>query len=289
MPDLPDSSLRLFCFGFGYTARALACEVRAAGGEVAGTARVAASRDGVSLLPFDGTRSLPPEALDGVTHLLLSIPPDAEGDLVWRGHAGMIPALNSLVWLGYLSSTSVYGDAGGGWVDETSPLAAQPGRGVRRADAERQWLGEARQRGVPAHVFRLSGMYGAGRNALEQVRNGSARRIFKEGQVFSRIHVEDAAAALHASMRAPNPGAVYNLADDLPAPSWEVVEYACALLGVPPPPMEAFATAELSPVSRSFYAACRRVSNRKIKEELGVRLRYPDYRAGLRALLEAGK
>ncbi|NWG45986.1 MAG: NAD-dependent epimerase/dehydratase family protein, partial [Alphaproteobacteria bacterium] len=191
-----------------------------------------------------------------------------------------------LVWVGYLSTTGVYGDRGGEWVDEESPLAPTTERGARRVEAEAGWRALAEAHGLPLHIFRLAGIYGPGRNQLETVRAGTARRLHKPGQVFSRIHVEDVAACLLASLRRPRPGAVYNLCDDEPAPPAEVVAHAAALLGVPPPPLEDFETAAptLSPMARSFYAESKRVRNDRLAAELGVRLRYPSYREGLAAL-----
>lgn len=272
---------KVLCFGYGYVARRLAQELRPGGWEVTGT-----SRSGSADYLFDGDISLPPEAWEGVTHLLHSIPPDEEGDVVLRHYRHRLPRLQ---WVGYLSATSVYGDTQGGWVEEDAPTDPPTARGRRRLAAEQEWLGEWERHGVPVHVFRLSGIYGPGRNAIADVLAGRARRIFKEGQVFSRIHVADIVRTLLASMAQPNPGSVYNVADNLPAPAWEVVEYACHLLGVAPPPLVALEEAELSPMARSFYEASRRVSSRKIREELGVTLRFPDYRKGLDALLEEEK
>ncbi|HKW54409.1 MAG TPA: SDR family NAD(P)-dependent oxidoreductase, partial [Stellaceae bacterium] len=158
-------------------------------------------------------------------------------------------------------------------------------RGRRRVAAEAQWLALERRHGLPVHVFRLAGIYGPGRNALDTVREGRARRIDKPGQVFSRIHVADIVATLRASMARPDPGAAYNVCDDDPAPPEAVIAHACALLGVAPPPLVPFDMAELTPMARSFYHDNKRVSNRRIKQELGVRLGYPSYRDGLRALL----
>ncbi len=240
---------------------------------------------------FDRGRPLddPAAALDGATHLLGSVPPDGEGDAVLDHHAADIAGLRGLAWAGYLSTTGVYGNRDGGWVDETSELRPTGPRQRRRAEAEARWLALWREHGVPVHVFRLAGIYGPGRSALEAVRAGTARRVHKPGQVFSRIHVDDIVAVLRASMARPHPGAVYNVCDDEPAPPEDVIAYAAELLGVAPPPLVPFEEAELSPMARSFYADNKRVRNERIKAELGVRLRYPDYRAGLRALLAAGR
>ena len=285
---------RLFCFGLGYSARALADVVLAQGWRVAGTCRAAEQRTalrdaGIEAFLFDRGRPLddPAAALGGTTHLLSSVPPDASGDPVIDQHAADIAALTTLDWAGYLSTTGVYGDRGGGWVDESSALRPSGARGRRRADAERGWLDLVSQNGVPVHIFRLAGIYGPGRNALETVRAGRARRIIKPGQVFSRIHRDDIVAVLRASMARANPGAVYNLCDDEAAPPQDVIAFACDLLGVAPPPDVPIRDADLSDMARSFYSDNKRVSNRRIKEELGVRLAWPDYRAGLRGLLAA--
>ena len=293
-------SHRLFCFGLGYTALALIDALGADGGDagkwrVAGTCRgrdeAAALRDrGIEVFVFDGARPMEdaPRTLEGASHILVSIPPTDEGDVVLRHHVRGIATLASaepaLRWLGYLSTTAVYGDRGGGWVDETSALSPSGARGRKRMDAEAGWLDLWRRDEVPVHIFRLAGIYGPGRSALDQARGGGAKRIRKPGQVFSRIHVADIAAVLMASMARPDGGAIYNVCDDTPAPSDEVLAFACELLGLAPPPIVAFADAELSEMARSFYADNKRVRNERIKSELGVSLRYPDYKQGLGAL-----
>lgn len=279
----------LFCFGLGYSAGFLARVLVGEGWRIAGTSRDgAAGADGFTIHRFHRGAKLADAAavLAGTTHLLLSVPPDEAGDPVLAEHGADIAALQGMRWLGYLSTTGVYGDRGGGWVDETSALAPSGERGRRRAAAEAGWLDLHRGRGVPVHVFRLAGIYGPGRNALETVREGGAQRIDKPGQVFSRIHVADLVQVLRASMARPDPGAVYNVCDDDPAPPEAVIAYACRLLGVPPPPLVPFDRAVLSPMARSFYDDNKRVANRRIKQELGVRLRYPSYREGLAALLK---
>jgi nucleoside-diphosphate-sugar epimerase len=188
--------------------------------------------------------------------------------------------------VGYLSTTGVYGDRDGGWVDESSALKPTGERGRRRLAAEAAWLELHRRARLPVHIFRLAGIYGPGRSALDAVRAGRAQRIDKPGQVFSRIHVADIVQVLRASMARPDPGAIYNLCDDDPAPPEAVIAFACELLGVPKSPLVPFAEARLSEMARSFYADNKRVSNRRIKEQLGVRLAYPSYKDGLRALLK---
>jgi nucleoside-diphosphate-sugar epimerase len=287
---------RLFCFGLGYCARVLAGALKADGWDIAGTCRKAEEQaqlagQGIKVFLFDGARPLEAAALTGTTHLLSSIPPPADGDPVLRHHASGMAAANRLEWAGYLSTTGVYGDTGGAMVDEEAPLNPTSERGARRAEAENGWLALYGNRGVPVHVFRLSNIYGPGRNVFDQVRSGTAKRIDAPERRFARIHVADIAAVLKASIRASRPGAVYNVCDDFPAPPADVVTYACQLLGVDPPPLVPFAKAvkEMLPMARSFWHDDRCVDNSRIKAELGVELRYPDYRAGLRAILAGEK
>ena len=277
---------RLFAFGFGYCARALARRLAEEGIASVGTVRDA---DGSGVVGFGRGRPLPAGALEGATHLLVSIPPDERGDVVLdEAREAIAAAAPRLAWIGYLSTIGVYGDAGGGWVDETTPPAPHSDRTKRRVAAETAWLELGRMVNVPAHIFRLAGIYGPGRSVLDDIRAGTARRIAKPGHAFGRIHVDDIAATLAASMARPErdigAGAVYNVADDEPAEPAAVVEFACALLGVEPPPAIAFAEANLGPLAASFWAGSRRVRNDKIKRELGVTLAYPTYREGLRAI-----
>lgn len=280
----------LFCFGLGFSAQALAARLKAKGWGVIGTSReMSKAADlaarGYDLHVFDGSAPLADASvLVPATHLLVSVPADEAADPVLRWHGADIAALPNLKWLGYLSTTGVYGDRGGDWVDEQSELRPSQARSRRRADAEAGWLDLWRSRGVPVHVFRLAGIYGPGRNQLEGLRRGTAKRIVKPGQVFCRIHVDDIAAVLEASIARPHPGAIYNVADDEPAPPQEVVSYAATLLGQAPPPEIPFDAAQMTPMAASFYADNRRVRNDRIKHELGVQLRYPTYREGLRAL-----
>lgn len=289
-------SQRLFCFGLGYSARALIRALDADRWSVAGTYRSPGSsaqlaRHPVEAFPFDRDRPLADAAgiLAGTTHLLVSIPPDAEGDPVLDCHAADIAACETLRWVGYLSTTGVYGDTGGARVDEDSPLRPTSERSRRRVAAETGWRRMESRRDLPVHVFRLAGIYGPGRSALDQVRDGRARRIDRPGHLFSRIHVDDIANVLLTSMAKPRPGAVYNLADDEPAAPAEVVDEACRLLGVAPPPLVPFelAAKSMSQMARSFWQDNRRVDNRRVKRELGVKLLYPDYRRGLAAILRA--
>lgn len=279
---------RLFCFGYSFSAAFLARRLRPRGFRVAGTAREAdrvadLQAAGIEAYRFDGTAALPAGALDGATHILASIPPDGAGDPALRWHGADLARRPGLTWIGYLSTTGVYGNSGGAWVDETTPVAPLTERARRRVAAEAAW-----QALTPsAHVFRLAGIYGPGRSALDQVRAGTARRVVKPGQAFSRIHVADIALALEASIGRPDPGAVYNLCDDEPAASADVVAFAAGLLGRAPPPAVPFEAAQLSDMARSFYGESRRVSNAKVKRELGLSLLYPTYREGLRALVGA--
>ena len=281
----------LFCFGLGYVAGRLARGLAADGWRVAGTRRSpseGAPEPNIEAHVHDGTGPLPPGLLAGATHLLTSVPPDGEGDPILRHLDPEPESLPDLVWCGYLSTTGVYGDRGGGWVDEETPVAPSTERGARRAAAEAGWRTFAVAVGVPIDIFRIAAIYGPGRNQIEAVRAGRARRIDKPGQVFSRIHVDDLVTVIRAAMAAPSPGRIYNVADDAPAPPGEVVAHAAELLGLEPPPAIAFEDADLSPMARSFYAESKRVSNRRIKRDLGVRLRYPTYREGLAALLRSG-
>lgn len=264
----------------------------AAGWRISGTCRGAEkqadlARAGITALLFDRDRPIGDllRHLAGVTHLLSSVPPDAIGDPIIDLHRTDIDAVAArLRWIGYLSTTGVYGDRGGAWVDEASALTPSGERGQRRLNAEQAWLSLAQ----PAHLFRLAGIYGPGSSALDTVRDGRARRVLKAGQVFSRIHVDDIVAVLIASMAHPNPGAAYNVCDDDPAPPADVITYACELLGMAPPPLVPYEQAELSAMARSFYDDNKRCRNQRIKDELGVTLRYPDYRQGLAAILADG-
>jgi nucleoside-diphosphate-sugar epimerase len=278
----PPSFLML---GHGYSAAALAA--RLPGWRVLGTTRTpgakfgAALGAGVEALGW-GDAAAVEAAIASADGILVSIPPADGGDPALRRYGAAL-ARSRAGWVGYLSTTAVYGDRKGGWVDETDALLPVSERGRWRVAAEAAWLAS----GLPVHVFRLAGIYGPGRSAFDKLRAGRAHRVVKPGQVFSRIHLDDLAATLAASVARPDPGRVYNVADDEPAPPQDVIAHAARLLGVPVPPEVPFAAAELSPMARSFYAESKRVANRRIKEELGVRLAWPDYRAGLAAILAA--
>ena len=276
----------LLSFGHGFSARALTPALLQRDWRVIGTTRSREKADdlmaaGVEPRIFPGADLSKDIAL--ATHVLISAAPNEDGDPVLAAYEAELRAASHLTWVGYLSTTGVYGDHAGGWVTEDSPLTPATRRGQLRVAAEAAWA----DLGLPLHIFRLAGIYGPGRGPFAKVRAGTARRIIKPGQVFSRIHVDDIAQVLLASIDRPNPGSAYNLCDDDPAPPEDVIGYAAELLGLPLPPSEDFATAEMSPMARSFYAESKRVDNTRIKDELGVRLIYPDYRTGLEALLAA--
>ncbi len=285
--------MRLLAFGYGYAARALAHRLTPLGWTVSATIRQPADWarldvEGVTPIPVDDREAVI-RAVAEARAILVSSPPDAEG---CPGLRALVPALaqaNAFPdWIGYLSTTGVYGDRRGGWVTEASPLAAQSVEGARRVGAERDWRQVGRGMGLTVTAFRLPGIYGPGRSAFDRLRAGEARRIVSPGQVFSRIHVDDLAAGLEASITRPRPAGVYNLCDDAPCPNSEVVAYAAELLGLPAPPEIALADANLSPAALRFYAESKRVSNARAKAELGWRPAYPTYREGLQAVLAAG-
>ncbi len=284
----------LFCFGFGYTCDYLAHALEQ-GGEIwrfGGTTRdhekwEALKARGIDAYIFDEQVPLadPLFSLEGVTHLLISTPPDDDGDPTFLTYAEDILKIPTIEWVGYLSTTGVYGDRDGGWVDEDSELRPSSKRGSRRVRAEEQWLSLYESYGLPVHIFRLAGIYGPGRSALDSVRAGIARRINKPGQAFSRVHVEDIVQVLRASMRKPQPGSIYNVCDDESAPSHEVIAYACELLKRPAPPLIPYEEAQLAPMIQSFYCDNKRVRNNKIKQQLDVVLKFPDYKKGLKACM----
>lgn len=278
-------------FGYGFCAAALAPLLAARGFRLSATCRDAQKaallqRQNITPLHLTGA-PLTQEEIGPMSHILLSAAPQESGDPA-------LPLLKDALaegrpdWMGYLSTTGVYGDHGGAWIDEDTPPGRLGARGQRRVDAEAAWADVAERHDLPLHYFRLAGIYGPGRNQLSSVKNRTARRIDKPQQVFSRIHVDDIAQILLASIDRPRPGRAYNLCDDEPAPPQDVVAFAASLLGLSPPPLVPFAEADLSPMARSFYAENKRLKNDRLKEELGVTLKYPDYRSGLRALFDAG-
>lgn len=281
--------MRALVLGHGYSAGFLTPLLRAEGWQVAGTTR--ADRDrvasaGAEPLLWPGQEDRLRAEIARADAILVSAAPARGADPVLAGLADAFAAARPR-WLGYLSTTAVYGDHAGGWVDEETPPAPSTQRGHERVAAEAGWRRLAATHGLPLHIFRLAGIYGPGRGPFAKLLAGTARRIVKPGQVFSRIHAEDIARILLASIKAPCPGAIYNLCDDDPAPPEAVIAHAAELLGLPLPPAEDYASAEMAPMARSFYAESKRVSNDRIKRELGITLLYPDYRAGLAALARA--
>jgi nucleoside-diphosphate-sugar epimerase len=282
----------LFCFGLGYSALALAERLSRKGWRISGTIR---DEDRGRSIEARGYQTLLFNSADAVCaalashdHILVSVPPDEAGDPVLNSYRHQLIARgDGIRWLGYLSTTGVYGDRGGAWVDETSTPEPTTARGKLRLAAEQGWRDLHASAGLPVHIFRLAGIYGPGRNQLLSVRAGTARRIGKPGQVFSRIHVEDLAGVLEASINQPKPGRVYNVCDDEPAPPQDVVSFAAGLLGLIPPAEIPLREAGLRGMSASFYEETKRVSNRRMKEELNYRLLYPTYREGLLALKSA--
>ncbi len=296
-PGAPAVPGRLFIFGLGYSAQALAMRALALGWSVGGTVRGRGKAEvlrgrGIETTVFDGASHAPEAAtaLSDATHILSSISPargeDGALDPVLAHHAGDIVDAPDLAWLGYLSTIGVYGDHDGAWIDETaSPDLASP-RARTRISAEAGWQALAQSRRLPAQIFRLGGIYGPGRSQLDALREGRARRIVKPGQVFNRIHVDDIAGAVLAGM-AGRESLTLNVVDDEPAPPQDVVAFGADLLGLPAPPEVAFEDADLSPMGRQFYGANRRVSNARAKTTLGYTLAHPTYREGLRAVLAA--
>jgi nucleoside-diphosphate-sugar epimerase len=283
---------KIFIFGAGYSGKAFA-RANTAGAEVVGTTRspekfVALRQAGIEPLLFEGTLTAEIAAeLGATTHLVISVAPDEAGDPVLAAaRQAIVQNMPALRWIGYLSTVGVYGDHGGGWVDEASGCRPVSNRSRWRVEAERQWLEVGRETGLPVAVLRLSGIYGPGRNAFVNLRDGTARRLIKPGQVFNRIHVEDIAGALwHLAGRAQ--GGIFNVTDDLPAPPQDVVAYAASLMAVEPPPEIPFETAQLSPMARSFYGENKRVANKAIREA-GYAFRFPDYRMAFDAMWAAG-
>lgn len=272
----------LLSIGHGYSARALGQRLIAQGWRVIGTTRSAEKAEalraeGIEAMVWPGTDLQ--HVIAEATHILTSVAP-SDGDPVLREYSDALRHAPA-EWAGYLSTIGVYGDRAGGWIDESADLRPATTRGEARVKAEADWAAL----GLPLHIFRLAGIYGRGRGPFSKVRKGTARRIIKDGQVFSRIHVEDIATVLEASITQPRPGAIYNVCDNEPAPPQDVIAHAAELLGLPVPPPIPFEEAEMSPMARSFYSESKRCSNKLIREELGVTLSYPDYRTGLASLL----
>jgi nucleoside-diphosphate-sugar epimerase len=285
---------RLFCFGLGYCAGVLSRRLAAKGWAISGTATnsekvEALKQDGYEAFLFDGQNHDPriADALRKSTHVLLSIPPDSNGDPAANVYGADIAASPSISWIGYYSSVSVYGDSKGEWVDEETAPHPMTQRGMRRQVAEIAWIALSCQSGKTCVILRLPGIYGPGRSAIDQLRAGKARRIFKPGQVTNRVHVEDIATATEAALGLPINLHIFNVTDDLPAPPQDVIAYGAELLGIPCPPATDPTDASLSPMARSFYAESKKVSNARMKTELGVRLAYPTYVEGLKAIAKS--
>ncbi|WP_298822090.1 SDR family oxidoreductase [uncultured Roseibium sp.] len=281
--------MRLFVFGVGFSSKAFIEETRDQFDWIGGTTRSVEKAEALkaaSIEPFlfDGTTQGEgiAEALASATHVLVSIGPNDAGDPVLNLH-GKDVATGRPEWIGYLSTVGVYGNHDGDWVNEDTPCKPVSKRSVQRVAAENAWLEFAGSNDCPVQVFRLSGIYGPGRNAFENFRKSKARRLVKAGQVFNRIHVSDIAGAVSLAMANPVTR-IYNVTDDEPAPPQDVVTFAAELLGIEPPPEIPFETADLTPMARSFYGENKRVSNQRIKDELGYSFRFPNYRVALRDL-----
>ncbi|MBF9234436.1 SDR family oxidoreductase [Microvirga alba] len=288
--------MKLFVFGLGYTAGHFVEAYRDHFAEICGTVRSAEKQEALRAAGFQAHRFDAGRGDDGIADelarsdaLLVSVPPVAGSDIVLETFSDLITSSSRLRWVGYLSTVGVYGDAGGGWVNEDTPPDPVNDRSRSRVIAERRWLDLGRTSHCSTHLFRLGGIYGPGRNALPRVVQGDARRIIKPGQFFNRIHVADVAQVLMSSIRSPSRNTIYNVVDDEPAPPQDVITYAAKLLGRAPPPEEAFADANLGAMAKSFYGDNKRVLNTRIKRDLGVVLQFPTYRHGLEALLAAGE
>lgn len=288
--------MKLLILGLGYSAGFFARAALARGWEVTGTSRSAEkaaelSRAGIRTLVFGGfavSTSLA-RALAEAEAVLVSVQPGEDGDPVLRQLRGALAAAPDLRWIGYLSTIGVYGDQGGAWIDETQAVTPGNARNALRVAIEEDWLALGRESGKAVQIFRLAGIYGPGRNPIAKLREGKATRLVKPGQVFNRIHVDDIAGILMASLARPRNGAVYNMADDEPAPPQDVVGFAAELTGLEPPPEIPFAEARLSPMAASFYGENKRVSNALVKRELGYAFRYPTYREALKVLAASGE
>ncbi len=284
----------LVCFGFGFSAQALAARLARQGWEITGTSRTSQGAErirrlGYEAAVFEGEQASDEvrAALTSATHALISTPPGEGGDPVLIQHGADLASAPNLEWAGYFSTVGVYGDHGGAWVDEATPATPLSQRSKRRVAAENAWLELDTPGARRIQVFRLPGIYGPGRSAIDQIKSGRARRIVKPGQVFNRTHVEDIAGVVEAAIIRGGKHNIYNVSDDEPAPPQDVIAYAAGLLGVPAPPEIPFEDADLSPMARSFYAELKRVRNDLIKSDLGVELQYPTYREGLAAIAAA--
>lgn len=288
--------MKLLILGLGYSAGFFARAALARGWEVTGTSRSAEraaelSREGIRTLVFGGFAVSSPlaKAVAEAEAVLVSVQPGEDGDPVLQRLRTELATAPALRWIGYLSTIGVYGDQGGAWIDESQPVNPGSARNRLRVAIEEDWLALGRESGKAVQIFRLSGIYGPGRNPIAKLREGKATRLVKPGQVFNRIHVDDIAGILMASLAQPRNGAIYNATDDEPAPPQDVVSFAAGVTGLEPPPEIPFAEAKLSPMAASFYGENKRVSNALVKRELGYAFRYPTYREALKALAAAGE
>jgi nucleoside-diphosphate-sugar epimerase len=288
--------MNILILGLGYSAGFFARAALARGWEVTGTVRSAEraaelSREGIRTLVFGGfaVSSALAKAVAEADAVLVSVQPAEDGDPALGPLRAALMAAPNLRWIGYLSTIGVYGDQGGEWIDEATPPAPTNARTRQRVAIEEAWLQLGRDSGTPVQIFRLSGIYGPGRNAIVKLREGKATRLIKPGQVFNRIHVDDIAGVLMASLAQPRNGAVYNVTDDEPGPPQDIITFAAELTGLESPPEIPFEQAQLSPMAASFYGESKRVSNALVKRELGYAFRYPTYREALRALAAAGE
>ena len=266
--------INLFCFGLGYTAKHLKTFFP----HMVGTSRT--QKEGNIL--FEDTQSVE-ECLEKATHVLISIPPINDEDIVMKHYLQILKNAPHLRWIGYLSATSVYGDHQGAWVDETSICGPTTARGKERLSIENKWL----ESDLPIHIFRLAGIYGKGRSVFDRLQSKEIKRIDKPGRLFSRIHVEDISHILKASMLTPTPGEIFNIADDLPAESKELIEYACTLLKQDLPALVPFEEAQLSEMAQEFYQDNKKILNKKVKKFFGLDLKHPNYKEGLLSLFNS--
>ncbi|MGX1095998.1 SDR family oxidoreductase [Amorphus sp. MBR-141] len=288
-------AIRLVCLGFGYSANALVERLDTRRIDVTGTTRDPEKADtlhrrGIRTILFDGTKASPAlsDAIRNATHIVVSAAPNDQGDAFLWHHERDLMNAESLKWVGYLSTIGVYGNHEGGLVDERTACLPTTDRAVWRLAAETAWMAFGSRTHVPVSLLRLAGIYGPRRNQLKQLAEGTAKRIIKPGQIFNRIHVDDIALVIERVMERPA-SRIYNVVDDKPCPPQEVVEFAARLMGVEPPPEVPFEEATLSPMARTFYGDVKTVSNARLHDELGVRLQYPTYREGLRALWDTGR
>lgn len=290
----------ILMLGMGYSAFETAAHLKTRGWTIAGTGRSQASLDkiaahGFEAIAFDGAAPSGQlaKAIAAATHILVSIPPDNSGDPAVTSCGPLIVRSEKLRWIGYLSTIGVYGDHNGAWVDEDTPVNPQSNRSRARVLAEKEWIGIATVPNVPIDIMRLAGIYGPGRSPVERLMRGDGHRIVKPGQVFNRIHVADIAHTVTAAIDTAEEGAhtvrIFNVTDDEPAPPQDVVGFAAELLGAALPPATPYDEADLSPMARSFYMENKRVGNDRIKQSLGVALRYPTYREGISALAAVKK